>query len=118
MTINLKNMSSESDYAVGIIDLAPARTGRGECSSSGFGEALRRVRSMKGLTQKQLGDAAGVHANTIAKLERGEQEPAWPLVLKFTAALGVTCEAFSGLEGVKDGEPEKPTPKKKGGKKG
>jgi hypothetical protein len=31
---------------------------------------------------------------TIAKLERGVQEPAWPLVLKLAEVLQVECTAF------------------------
>ena len=91
--------------------------GRGELASSGFGAALRRVRTDKALTQKQLGDAAGIHANTVAKLERGEQEPAWPLVLAFAKALGVDCTAFNGAEEVKAEEPEKTVVMKKAAKK-
>lgn len=69
--------------------------GRGGNEPTGFGSRLRVVREGKALTQRQLGEIAGVHWNTIAKLERGDQEPNWPLVLKFAKALGVTCEAFS-----------------------
>ena len=32
----------------------------------------------------------------VAKLERGLQEPAWPLVLALARALGVTCQDFVG----------------------
>ena len=60
--------------------------GRGEVEPSGFGEKLREVREAKGLTQKQLADASDIHSNTIAKLERGEQEPNWPLGLKLVKA--------------------------------
>jgi transcriptional regulator with XRE-family HTH domain len=70
--------------------------GRGDYAASGFGPALRREREAKGWTQKELADAAGTHGNTVARIERGENEPAWPLVLKFAAALGVSCEAFAG----------------------
>lgn len=92
--------------------------GRGDQSPSGFGESLRRLRDEKGLTQKQLGDAAGVHPNTVAKLERGDQEPNWPVVLKFAEALGVECTAFK----VAPAEPEpegggKPASRAKAAKK-
>jgi transcriptional regulator with XRE-family HTH domain len=62
---------------------------------SGFGSVLRRLREGKGLTQKQLGDAAEIHSNTIAKLERGVMEPSWQLVLKLATVLGVECTAFN-----------------------
>ena len=48
---------------------------------------MRAVREAKGLSQRELATAAGCNANTIAKLERGEQEPAWPLVLALAKAL-------------------------------
>jgi DNA-binding XRE family transcriptional regulator len=104
--------------------------GRGDLVPSGFGERLRVVREGKELTQKQLGDLADVHPNTIAKLERGDQEPNWPLVLKLAKALSVTCESFSDAlpvaseetaDGKQAGEEKlaaKPATKKPTGKKG
>jgi len=46
------------------------------------------------LSQRELAKEAGCNANTLAKLERGEQEPAWPLVLALARALGVEVTAF------------------------
>jgi transcriptional regulator with XRE-family HTH domain len=89
--------------------------GRGDFGPSGFGERLRKARESKEWTQKELADKAGTHINTVARIERGEQEPAWPLVLAFAAALGVSCEEFS--EAVVDEEPPAKAAKKKGGKK-
>jgi transcriptional regulator with XRE-family HTH domain len=63
---------------------------------SGFGPLLRAAREGK-FTQKELGDAAGVHPNTIARLERGEVEPSWQMVLALSKALGVDCTAFSAV---------------------
>src|SRR5688500_3467297 len=81
--------------------------GRASFPASGFGVRLKAVREESGLTQKQIGDSAGVHPNTIAKLERGEQEPAWPIVLALAEALGVEVTAFV---------PEKSAAKKTKGK--
>jgi transcriptional regulator with XRE-family HTH domain len=67
---------------------------------SGFGDRLRALRERAGLTQRALAERAGCHLMTIAKLERGAQEPAWPLVLALTRALGVDCLAFAGESGV------------------
>ena len=72
--------------------------GRGDAPASGFGPRLKTVRESKGWSQKQLGEAAEVHPNTIAKLERSDQEPNWPLVLKLAKALGVDCTAFAGAD--------------------
>jgi transcriptional regulator with XRE-family HTH domain len=41
------------------------------------------------LTQQELGERAGYHTMTVAKLEQGTQEPAWPPVLALAHALGV-----------------------------
>jgi transcriptional regulator with XRE-family HTH domain len=63
---------------------------------TGFGGRLKQLREERSLTQHELAARSGCHTMTIAKLERGAQEPAWPLVLALAKALGVTCEAFSG----------------------
>src|SRR5262249_43136943 len=42
----------------------------------------------------QLAERAGCHPMTLAKLERGVHEPAWPLVLALAKALGVTVLSF------------------------
>lgn len=72
-------------------------TKQGGWESTGFGRRLAELREAKGLSQAQLAEAAGCHRITVSKMERGEQEPAWPLVLAICAALGVTCEAFSAI---------------------
>jgi transcriptional regulator with XRE-family HTH domain len=36
------------------------------------GQELRSLRQALNLTQLQLGDALGIHVNTVARLERGE----------------------------------------------
>lgn len=73
-------------------------TKQGGWPATGFGAKLREKREARGMSQKALGEAAGIHGNTVAKLERGEQEPAWPLVLAFARALDVDCSAFSENE--------------------
>lgn len=80
--------------------------GRGENEPTGFGRRLREVREGKSMTQKQLADAAGIHVNTVARLEREEQEPAWPLVLKLGKALGVDCTVFTSAPEPAGDSPE------------
>jgi transcriptional regulator with XRE-family HTH domain len=63
---------------------------------TGFGGRLRALRERAGLTQRELADKAGCNPFTVAKLEGGFQEPAWPLVLALARALGVSCAAFDG----------------------
>jgi transcriptional regulator with XRE-family HTH domain len=74
-------------------------TKKGGWPDTGFGAKLRALREGKGLSIRELAPLAGVHWNTLAKLERGEQEPAWPLVLALASALGVNCLAFNADAG-------------------
>lgn len=46
-------------------------------------QELRTTRDRLGLTQAQLADALGMHANTVACMERGEK----PISRRTTAAL-------------------------------
>lgn len=83
-----------------------------------FGQRLRELRDKAGLSQAELAAKAGLHRFGIAKLERGEREPAWNTVQKIAHALGLTCTAFEGTvpEGNGDppagpkGRPKKPAP--------
>src|SRR5688572_21418827 len=70
-------------------------TRQGGWPATGFGQRLRQLREGTGLSQQQLAEKAGCHFMTVAKLEQGSQEPAWPLVLAFADALGVECSAFT-----------------------
>jgi transcriptional regulator with XRE-family HTH domain len=69
-------------------------TKQGGWPPTGFGIRLRALREEKGMSQRELAELAGCNQFTVAKLERGLQEPAWPLVLALAKALGVTCLAF------------------------
>lgn len=95
-----------------------------------FAGRLKELRERAGITQQQLGEKAGIHKLTVAKLEQGIREPSWATVQTLAAALGVTCEAFAAeLENPDDekrkrGRPaktspaEKPATKKPAAKKG
>ena len=63
-------------------------------SPTGFGERLKAIREASGKSQQHLAEAVGVDVMTVSRLERGGQEPAWPLALAIAKALGVSCEAF------------------------
>jgi transcriptional regulator with XRE-family HTH domain len=67
---------------------------KGGWPPTGFGARLRALRDQRGWTQAQLAERAGCNSFTVAKTERGEQEPAWPLVLALARALGVGVAAF------------------------
>lgn len=70
------------------------RQDQGGWESSGFGERLKEVRERAGLTQKELAERAGIYPTTLSKLERGQSEPAWPLVLALARVLNVPADVF------------------------
>src|SRR5262245_38289983 len=59
-----------------------------------FARRLKELREAAGLTQQQLGERAGMHKLSVAKLEQGLREPSWATVQALADALGVSCEAF------------------------
>jgi transcriptional regulator with XRE-family HTH domain len=63
-------------------------------NTSAFGQRLRELREAAGLTQQQLGDAAGMAYQTVAKYERGASIPTWPVVVRLADALGVDTDEF------------------------
>ena len=69
-----------------------------------FGERLKRLRETAGLTQTELAAAVGKSTITISRLERGVQEPTWPLVLELCRPLGVNCLAFTDADGTPPGD--------------
>jgi DNA-binding XRE family transcriptional regulator len=94
---------------------------KGGWESSGFASRLKELREAAGLSQGQLAEKAGCHRFTVAKLEQGRQEPAWPLVLAIADALGVDCNAFTeppDATPAKRGRPKKEKAEGKGRKKG
>jgi DNA-binding XRE family transcriptional regulator len=76
-----------------------------------FGNALKRLRAQRKLTQKQLAEKSGLSQNAISHWENGEREPGWSAVVQLAKALGVDCRAF--LESI---EPEQKRPQAKKGK--
>src|SRR5262249_5581277 len=69
-------------------------TKQGGWQPSGFGGRLRNLRESRGWTQAELSQRAGCNRFTVAKLERGFQEPGWPLGLLLAQALGGEVGAF------------------------
>ncbi len=53
------------------------------------GDRLKTLRIEQALTQEELAEKAGVARNTVARLERDENEPHMPTVRKLAAALEV-----------------------------
>ena len=60
-----------------------------------FARRLSELRQKAGLTQQQLGELAGIHKLTVAKLEQGIRKPTWATVQALADALGANCLAFT-----------------------
>ncbi len=76
-----------------------------------FARRLKELRERAGLTPERLGDKAGMHKLSVAKLEQGIREPSWATVQALADALGVGCEAFRE-EPASTGEPRRGRPRK------
>ncbi len=64
------------------------------------GKELRRARLRLKLTQAQLGEALGLHENTIARIERGEL----PVVKQTELAVKYLALVGKQKKGVKHGD--------------
>jgi transcriptional regulator with XRE-family HTH domain len=53
------------------------------------GAIFKEARLKKGLTQVEVAEKAGIHWNTVAKVEREEQEPEFATIKKISKVLGV-----------------------------
>jgi transcriptional regulator with XRE-family HTH domain len=76
-----------------------------------FKDVLRKLREGAGLTQESLAQKAGMSVGNVRNYEQGIRLPTFPVVVKLSRALGVTCEAFAECDDVTGEEP--PAPKKK-----
>lgn len=68
----------------------------------GFGSRLAALRQSRGLTQTELGDAAGVSQRVIAYYETESTQPPGALLVDFARALHVTTDALLGLKPMTD----------------
>ena len=59
-----------------------------------FGHRLAGLRLRAKLSVYALSKKSGITQPAIARLERGEREPAWGTVVALAAALGVSLAAF------------------------
>jgi transcriptional regulator with XRE-family HTH domain len=65
-----------------------------------FGDELKRWRSLRRLSQEDLGAAAGVSARHLSCLERGIALPSKAMVLRLAAALDLPLREQNGLLGA------------------
>ena len=64
----------------------------------GFGTRLAAIRQSRGLTQTELGDAAGVSQRVIAYYETESTQPPGGLLADFARALKVSADELLGLK--------------------
>lgn len=60
------------------------------------GERIRKIRKDQKLTQKQLGELAGIAEPTIRRYELGKLKPKYETIVKIAHALGVAPAALGG----------------------
>lgn len=77
-----------------------------------IGKTLRKIREIKGLSQKQLADMIGVAQSTVSDWEINENEPSFDAVLRLAKALEMSICEFAYDPSV----PEKPVAKRKPGR--
>ena len=56
-----------------------------------FGDAVRRLRKERELSQEALAERAGMAADYLGFIERGENVPTLTVIVKLSKALGVTA---------------------------
>lgn len=76
-----------------------------------FGNATRRLRGDKGLSQETLAELCGLDRTYVSGVERGVRNPSLTNILKIAAALKVRpSELFArteALQSADEGSPEK-----------
>ena len=67
---------------------------RDEKSLKAFGENLKRLRELKGLTTRQLADTADIAYSQIWTLESGQGDPTLTTLLALARALEVSVDGL------------------------
>ena len=72
-----------------------------------IGERIRELRNERGLTQKELGERAGIAEPTIRRYELGKLNPKFETVQKIASGLNVPASCVYGLDAEKDPQKQK-----------
>lgn len=72
-------------------------------SDKAHGKALRMIRVMAGLTQRDIGDALGVTHAIVSRIETGSRELRVSEIEKILDLTGYTWADFQSLIGMADG---------------
>lgn len=62
-----------------------------------LGEAIRQLRTKRGISQEDLAHLAGVTTGTLSVIERGRSNPAWGTVKAIAKALDVSIPELAKL---------------------
>lgn len=62
-----------------------------------LGEAIRQLRTKRGISQEDLAHLAGVTTGTLSVIERGRSNPAWGTVKAIAQALDVSMPELAKL---------------------
>lgn len=54
-----------------------------------IGKRIQALRWERGIPQHVLAERAGTTQNTVNRIENGDQQPMWPMIVKLLEALGV-----------------------------
>ena len=66
-----------------------------------FGENLRKLRTERGLTQKELGDRVGLSKAVVSKYENSLGYPSLDMLIKISAFFGVSTDYLLGAASKK-----------------
>ena len=58
------------------------------------GQAIQRIRKVRGMTQEDLADKSGITSNTVSRIERGLLIPALPTLIDICNALGTGADSI------------------------
>jgi XRE family transcriptional regulator, regulator of sulfur utilization len=62
-----------------------------------LGDAIRQLRTKRGISQEDLAHLAGVTTGTLSVIERGRSNPAWGTVKAIAKALDVSMPELAKL---------------------
>ncbi|WP_353401491.1 helix-turn-helix domain-containing protein [Duganella hordei] len=65
-----------------------------------LGQAVRKLRKDRNMTQEDLAHASGVNISYIGMIERGQSNPAWLTLVRLATELGVTVEGIAAEAGM------------------
>lgn len=63
------------------------------------GKNIKKIREQKGLLQKEVASAAGLHASNYSKIEKGEREPSIEALDKIARLFGMSVDEVIHFEG-------------------